>query len=226
MRRAFLASVVLVLIAIVVAGLAHAERRAFSLGVTSSGTVGDLRHGQEVCQTSIDVPRGGAFDAVRLPVGSRGTDGSRLVATVRSQDGRHLARGVLVAPYADAARAPYQVIDVGHVDDDQRISVCLRNAGARRIGLYGNTGEASPCTGARNERGRLQPYDLELVFLRRDSRPQLAIVPDMVFRAQLFKPGWLGAPTRWLVLALVIAGVSFALWRALRASEAPDSRAR
>jgi hypothetical protein len=85
---------------------------------------------------------------------------------------------------------------------------------------------AAPSTEASNAHGHVQPYDLELVFLREHPRSHLALAPDMLFRAQLFLPGRLGTGTLWLLLALVVGGVPYALWRALGATEEPGPHAR
>ena len=49
---------------------ARGARLAFTLGVTPSVALRAIEPGQTGCQGPIDVPAGGAFDAVEIPLGT------------------------------------------------------------------------------------------------------------------------------------------------------------
>src|SRR3954471_7041453 len=70
--------------------------KAFTVGVQSGAPAVVLRAGQTACQAPLDVPPGGAFDRVRLKVGTYFKAGPPLeVAVRRGVRGPVLARGVL-----------------------------------------------------------------------------------------------------------------------------------
>lgn len=222
MRRAFAVVAALGVLGIALAGALHAEHRAFSLGVTSVGVAAQLKQGQSVCQGLIEVPQGGAFDAVRMPVGTFHRPGPALEVTVRTPQGRQLAQGTLEGGYPDIDRQPFQVIGVGHVADRQPIDVCIENQGRHSAALYGNSAAASAHTTARDGKGTPLPSDLDLIFVRDDAPSQLALVPDMLRRAALFAAGGVGAWVLWLGLVLVVVLVPVALWRAIGAAVADE----
>ena len=65
--------------------------------------------------------------------------------------------------------------------------------------------------------------DIGLELNRRDNRPLLALLPDAFERASLFRPGWVGAWTYWLLLVALVIAVPVLLSRALvSASEEDD----
>jgi hypothetical protein len=62
--------------------------------------------------------------------------------------------------------------------------------------------------------------DIAIVFPRDKPKSALALVPEMFRRASLFRPGWLGAWTYWVLAALVLLAAPLLLARA--ASRAVD----
>ncbi|MDQ3936740.1 MAG: hypothetical protein M3340_19140, partial [Actinomycetota bacterium] len=94
------------------------------------------------------------------------------------------------------------------------VDVCIRNAGTRRVALYGAPDRDIPGT-VGELGGRPLDADLRLRFLRTEPRSALALVPDVLERATLFRPGIVGTLTLWILLAATLAGVPLLLALAL-----------
>ncbi|MEA2332387.1 MAG: hypothetical protein QOH58_2525 [Thermoleophilaceae bacterium] len=200
----------LALAVLLTVGLTDRRDEAFTLGVQPAGVV-ELKPGERACQEGIDVPAD--FSSVELQVGTFRREGSPLEVTVheRTGSGRLLGRGVLAGGYPDVSR---QRADVGRVEAGQRVAVCVEARGPRKVGLYGNVARAAPGSTLRAE-GRPVDADLTLVF-HGDERSVLGELPDMLSRAALFKAGWAGAWTFWLLTLAVVALVPLALGLAVR----------
>jgi hypothetical protein len=210
----------LALVAVVAAGLAVligvalADRsdEAFTLGVRPAGVAAQLRPGDSACQEGIEVPED--FSSVELQVGTYHRAGVPLEVTVRERtaSGPRLRSGSLDGGYPDVSR---QRVEVGEVDAGPQIAVCVENGGTRRAALYGNSGVAAPFSTLRVGR-RAVNNDLTLVFHRSEERSLIAELPDMFSRASLFKAGWVGAWTFWLLGLAAVGLVPLVLALALR----------
>jgi hypothetical protein len=223
MRRP--AVIVAVLLAVVVLGVAaaglHRDPLAFTLGVVPGAAVATLQPGDELCQQPIAVPPGAGFDRVRFVLGTFGRPGPRVNVTVRdARTDTVLGRGRLPAGYADIGRQPSHDVRVGSVPAERTVSVCLADRGDVKVALYGNADVAAAGTTATRQ-GKAQGYDLTLIFLRKP-RPVLAEAGAIARRAALFKPGWMGAWTVWLLAALVVLAVPALLVRAVAGAVARD----
>ena len=214
---AFLVTALAGLAAMAAVGATDERALAFTLGVLPGGPAAELRAADEACQGPIPVPE--AFDAVELQVGTFGRPGAQLeLRVVRSPGGEELAQGRVAGGYEDVSRP---VASVGRVDAGQRVSVCVRNAGERRVAIYGAPDIAGK--GSVTQNGDRVAADLTLVFLREQPRSALASLPDMLERAALFKPSWIGAWTLWILAALTLLGLPALLALALRAAAAAPS---
>jgi hypothetical protein len=219
-QLAFVAVVVLALLALLIAGLTNKSSEAFTLGVVAGGVAADLRPGDQACEERIDVPE--KFSAVEVQVGTYRRSGVPLDVSIHrlTGDGAELASGSLPAGYPDVSR-PH--IEVGDVAEGERIAVCFENRGERKVALYGNAGRAAPAS-TLEVRGRNVDTDLTLVFHRSGERTLLAALPDAFRHAALFKAGWVGAWTFWLVAIAAIVLVPLALVRALRQARETSAR--
>lgn len=226
MRRAVVTFGVLATLAVVSILLVGAGRKtdlAFTLGVFPGGPVTTLAPGQTACQRPIDVPRGGGFDAVTVPLGTFRQAGPAVGVTVIALPGRApLAHGTLAAGYPDiGARSLERIAVSPAVPENTRIAVCLRNAGTSRVAIYGNADVATSASSLYKD-GRPAGADAALSFSR-ESRSVLSLFGLSADRASLFKAGWVGPWTFWLLAALVAVGVpallAFALARAGRADD-------
>jgi hypothetical protein len=207
------------LLALAIVGARDERELAFTLGVVPSTVAAELQPGQAVCQRPVNVST--KFTRVRFQVGTFGQPGTPLTVSVRSaRSGRRLGQGRLAGGYPDVTQ---QVVDVGPIGDSQRVTVCVRNGGHRRVALYGNATVAAPGTEAYIGRGRLGT-DLTLVFERDEPRSVLSLLPQVFERASLFRPGWVGSWTFWLLAALLLAGVPLLLGLALARSGDEEER--
>ncbi len=206
MRRAavvaFAATVITGVVALGLVATQDQRALAFTLGVVPGQVAVELKSGETVCQGPINASSD--FTRVRTQIGTYRRSGEPLEFTVGSRrSGRQLAEGRLPGGYADGAQPS---VHVGAVSADQAIDVCIRNGGERKIALYGATTAAAPGTEARI-RGAETGTDLTLVFERAKPRSMLSAVPDIFERASVFRPGWVGPWTFWVLAALLIAAV-------------------
>jgi hypothetical protein len=173
-----------------------------------------------VCQGPIVVSE--AFDRVGLKAGSPGAPGSPLTISVATLAGDPIARGRIPGGYAYPTE---QSAEVGRVAAGQRVSVCVANDGDERVDVYGNAGVAALTSQALLNGRRPIDTDLTLVFLHDERRSMLSQLGDVFERASVFRPGWVGAWTFWVLSAAVLLGVPLLLARALAESEdAPRER--
>ena len=207
---ALVATVVCGLIALALVAERDDRALAFTTGVVPSIPAAELRSGETVCQSPISVPQG--FDRVSVQAGAPGSLGQPLEVSVRSADGgRRLGRGRVPGGYFGPSA---QATTVGEIAAGQKISVCVRDAGARKVALYGNAGSAA-LPSAAVQRGRALDTDITLVFRNREPHSMLSLVPEIFERASLFRPGWVGPWLFWALSAAALLGVPLLLARAL-----------
>lgn len=207
-----LVGVVVAGIAVVLVAAASDQRRlAFTLGVKSEDAVADLRSRAEACQQPINVSA--PFDRVAFRVKALWPDTPPIDVAVRALPShRFLGKGRLPGSYPDGA---VREVEVGRIADVDQIAVCFKNAGDVDVALYGGPGLAAR-TSTLVLDGRPVRKDLTLVFLRDRPRSALALLPDMVRRATLFRPGWFAPAVLWALLVAVVTLVPFLLAMALR----------
>jgi hypothetical protein len=200
------------LLVLIGVGLTDRSDEAFTLGVRPAGVAAELRPGDRACQERIEVPED--FSSVALQIGTFRRPGVPLEVDVseRTAAGPELRSGSLDGGYPDVSR---QRVEVGEIDAGRQIAVCVENNGARRVALYGNSGVAAPFSPLR-VRGRTVNNDLTLVFHRSEKRSLIAELPDTFSRASLFKAGWVGAWTFWLLGLAAVGLVPLVLALALR----------
>ena len=208
MRRALVAfalTLALGLVAVLAFGLLKENDLAFTLDVQPNILAADLGPTSTVCQRPVQVRE--PFTSIEFFVGTYEQPGSRLIFTVRDETREPLGRGVLAAGYPDGSRP---TVNVGRIGAGQRVAVCVRNDGSRRVALFGGSGAAAPGSAAFLD-GESTETDVYLRFLEERPTSLLALVPQMIERASVFKPGWVGEWTYWALMALVMIGVPVAL---------------
>lgn len=199
---------VVAVLAVVLTGVTQRNSLAFTIGVAPSLPVLELQPREVACQTPITVPAGGEFDRVALTLAG-GQEGR--VEILDPDAGRELARGTLRGGYPDRSE---QVVRVGEVSDAQRVSVCLRNLGSRKLTVYGNA-EAAARYSAITYKDAAQPIDMAVRF-ERAPRSGLSLLGLSFDHASLFKFTWMGGWTFWLLTVLVVLAIPALLVRALR----------
>ncbi len=143
----------------------------------------------------VDAPA--AFAGIRLVTGSFGRPGPPLDVVVDGPSGSRRARVAGGYPDNAAVQARFGAVPPG------RVRVCVRNAGAARVVLFG----APPQTAYDEVRTTDRPAALGVVFLAAEPRSMAAMVPEVVRRAARFKPAWLGAWAYWVLLVAVALGL-------------------
>lgn len=202
---------------------------AFSLDIPPSIAVAVVRPGQTVCQGPINTTA--AFDSVTpwiSPSDASGTIPNRPVLgaavdlTVRDAvTNAALARGQIAAGYV---RPIDPIVSLDQkVSSGRRVRVCLRSHGP---GIVDVMGAPVPNQALAEDDGTASGHlAIALLFLRQP-RSLLSLVPTIFGRASLFRPGWVGPWTFWVLSAalfgaFVLAGL--ALIRALRSDvDYPD----
>jgi hypothetical protein len=170
-----------------------------------------------VCQRPVTAEAD--FDIVRLTLAPTGR--VRVVVTVvplGAGDPAPSASGRLVLV---GSKGPAEVRLDRTVRQEQRFGLCVRNRGGGVLAVHGSD-RAVDVAGAATGDGARPYHDLSLGFFRASPRSVLSEVPAMFERAALFRPGFVGAWTFWLLLVAVVAGVPALLAAALRHAAGPD----
>jgi hypothetical protein len=210
---------VLVLLAglVLLVAIALADHRGYRLYVASDSRV--LVHpGQELCSDLIRPPAAGA-DRVRFWArGASGGPAPPIVVRVRrSRTAQTLADGTAEAggPGARTVRLH------GSVAGSRKVVACFLDVGRGSAILSPRPGTSTRVTVERS--GDLTDYaDIGLELIRTDDRSLLAALPDALDHAALFRPGWVGAWTYWLLLAALVVGAPLLLARALASASDED----
>jgi len=208
---AFVAVVAAGLVALVLVAAGDERDLAFTLGVQPTNVAVVLSPGDIVCQGPIDVPVDAA--SVQLQTDAVARPRPALRVSVRDADARAI-RGARSVPAGAGAlvNAP-----VGGLDRGSRVSVCVRNAGRAKVGLFGGAPLASR-TSVAVANGEQVPGDVALVFHRGASRSMLAALPDALDRAALFHASWLEPWMLWALAAILALVCPFLVARALVAA--------
>lgn len=187
------------LIVLLVAGAAGTSTRAFSLGVPNVGPVTTVRAGQQACETPVPVPAG--FGSLRVWASS--IEGDALLAATISdaQSSRVLARGqTVVGPGA----TDYPVELSADVPAGRPIRICLTNTSPSAVYLDGS-GQTNPAVHLTTA-GKPVALGISLVGVAPQPHSLESQLSTVFSRAALFRPGWVGSWTFWvLVVALVVA---------------------
>jgi hypothetical protein len=196
------------LIALLVAGAAAKSTRAFSLGVPNVGPATTVYRGQQACESPIPVPAG--FGSLRVWASSVGGD-ALLAATVSdAQSARVLARGQTVVM---SGAFDYPVDLSADVPAGRPIRICLTNTSRSPVYLDGS-GQTNPSVHLTTA-GKPVALGISLVAIAPNPRSLESQLSTVFSRAALFRPGWVGEWTFWvllvaLVLALGLAGFAVA----------------
>ncbi len=203
------------------AGLAYAAAKderpiAFSLDVAPTREVTILDPHQSACEGAIEARA--AFAGIQIFIIPGAVPGAAFELTVRdSRSGGLLAAGRLPAGYTTRI-APSVSLD-STVPAGRSVEVCLHNEGSTRAAPLGGPGPGSV---TESVQGKINPYDVSLIFLRPHARSLLSLVPTVFDRAALFHPRWVGPWTFWLLSAALLAAFVLggaAIARAARCDE-------
>ena len=218
------AGAVVAVLVLVVLLVTTQERRAFTLGVPLSGAAATLAPRDEICQAPVGLPdRESNFDRVAFVLAT--TDarpGPQVDVTLKALDGAPIARGRVPGGYGPDSQIE-QVVDVGRVTTRTPMQVCLRNAGALPVAVFGS-GDLASRTSTAALNGTPLGIDVALSFEHAEPRSALSLLPALLDRMALWRAGWLGGWTYWLLAAGVLLVVPLLLIVALREVLADASR--
>jgi hypothetical protein len=214
----FAAVLILGLIALLVSGASAKSTRAFSLYVPNVGPAVTVYRGQRACEEPIPVPR--AFGSLRIWASSVGAD-ALLQATVSdANNSRVLARGQSVLRQGQFG---YPVPLSAVVPPGQPVRICLANTSPPAAYLDGS-GQTDPNVHLTLD-GKPVAMGISLVAVSPQPHSLLSQLSTVFSRAALFRPGWVGAWTFWVLLigvavAIALAGAAVAV---ASSDDGPDS---
>jgi len=204
---AFALAAILGVSGLILAGATDQRSTAFALDVTKGGAVVPLDRGQKACQGPIAVTA--AFAGVEIWVAPVPPPGVNVrVSAYDAADGKVLASGAgsvrSVAPSTPSFRLAHTV------GSGAPVYICLTNRGPQQLGMLGAPPHVG--SGLLTVDGRPTGSPLALAMVLLDAHPSslLSSLPRSFRRAALFRPGWVGAWTFWLLLALVLAAFPLA----------------
>lgn len=186
----------------------HQTPRAWTVGVQAGGPVATIKTGQTLCQSPLEVPRGGSFDRVRLRLGTYHVDGPGLDVFVNDAHRRVLAHGVLAGGYPDIGTRPTELVELDHTikAGTRGIAICVTNGGPGKLALYGNGDQANSASTASID-GKGANVDVDIVFERKP-HSYLSELGSIASRAVLFRSPRLGDALYLIVLVLLV-GIAF-----------------
>jgi len=222
---AFSAVAVLGLIGLLASASVPRRWTAFSGQVPAAGFVANLTPGQVACQGPIHPPS--AFSGMEFWVWPVPTPGPGLyliaknartgaiLATARVAGGYSAPSPPTGYPNPKALQARFSA----DLPAGQKTQVCMSNSGSSSVLLMGSapslaSGILKPGTGNGHYGA------LAMRFLTTRSRPLLSLLPTVFPRAALFRPGWVGAWTFWVLAVALLGAFGLGAFAVSRASGA------
>jgi hypothetical protein len=216
-RYVVAAGVAAVVLTFLVVLLAPAPRLASSNSrVQVSANTVPIAPGKQRCQGGEYVPA----DAARLRIYPGGTKpgGPPLVLSVRDRAGRPVWQIAVPGGYdvfVPGRSYPSKPLDVRLPRARPTVELgqlCIRNTGRQVVAFAGNLRSLNPAApGAVNGPGQRGGDEVRVDYYLSGERSALSIAPRVVDRAALFRPGFMGPWTIWLVLALFVATCAAAI---------------
>lgn len=222
-QRVAVAAMLILGAVLAVAGLARQEHRLTATNGVHAGAwaLENVRYtAGPVCIDGQSIPRGSGD--VRLQVGTyRATSPPHIKATIAGSDGRVVARGS-VAGYDDREKV---VIRFPELKDDVAGGRVCFTFGKGKLAFAGvpyDSRSAYTVTVG----GDPRPAEVQLKYFTAGKPSLISQVPAIFERAALFRPGWVGAWTFWMVFAAALAAIALLSIVLLRraGAGAPDAR--
>jgi hypothetical protein len=216
---AFLAVAVIGSGALVVSAAAPGEVTAFSLRLPANVLLPFLYPGKVACQKPIYASQ--SFRGIRVWLWPGYPPGARLsLRVLEPRSGTALATAETFHQNSKPAQffaSPMpSTFALNHViAAGIRFGVCIDNQGPAVVNLLGSKADSS--TGEVSVDGQRAGQAVSLLFLRPRHESLLSLLPTVFHRASLFRPGWIGAWTFWLLVGLLIAAFAVAAWGVARA---------
>jgi len=197
-------------------GTRDSRARVFSLDLPFDHTSATLPAGRRACEGPIESPAG--FGGIRAFGSSTGSPAMLDLVVTDAGSGETLARGR--APVSEVFNPITATLD-GRVPAGRRVTVCMIGAGPGPIALGGSSSAGQPVR--LRVGGRATPQAVSLVMLQARGQSFFSLLPTIFRRAALFRPGWVGAWTFW-VLALILLAAALALGLAVSQAAIEEER--
>jgi hypothetical protein len=217
-RRALIAFALLAVVfvaGLVVSGARRTNTDAFSNTQPLLVYSVKLEPRQSACQTPIAVPT--SFDRVDVWLDHAGAATLQLTVA-NAQSGRLLATGTRSI---DLTAREQRVALNATVPAGIQGRVCVTNQGPFAVALFG--AGKSGVSGTLTSGGSQLPNATAFLFERSPAHSQLSLLPTALRRAALFKPGWVGEWTFWVLVVALLAAFGV-LAAALRSATRDDRR--
>jgi hypothetical protein len=223
--RSFLVVLAVGLVALLAVALTQQSSLVYSLSVTPTLQAAGLSDGSRACQGPVRPPKGKAFDRVGFVVTPMPGPQQPVRVEVREAGGgRVVASGQLAGTYTALANGKprEQVVDVGRVETDAPLELCLVGDGDGGTVVLGQGGAASPTSSA-TLNGK--PLASDLTFNLRTSEKSLAAwLPDIAERAARFRAGWVTPGVYWVLALLILVAAPVLLARGVARAATDDQR--
>lgn len=202
----------LVIGALVLAGADDRRDRAFSLQVPAALPVVTVKPGQRICQSPIISAAG--FSRLAIFLSAPPEPGARL--QLQSVLGGRASAWTAARPTAASTFVSFSLDRT--VPAGASIEACLRNVGTGSPTLLG----AAPNTtsGELSANGHRLGSAAAMEALAPHSHSLLASLPEIFTRASLFRPTWVAPWVYWVLIGLLLAGMTCAVAGLLAAASA------
>jgi hypothetical protein len=207
------------------ASAARSQRwTSFTLRIRARDIVTTVLPRRQICQTPVSVlASAGGIEAWAWPTAQ---PAPRLIVLVLDRRGHKvLATGQLPSGYAEVPPPRGYPSPVSlrarlsrTLSSNQRVTICLLNAGKTPVSLLGST--PNRVSGTLSSEGKSTGSALALLFLRPHSQSLFSMLPAIFRRASLFRPGWVGAWTFWLLAAAMLGAFGLGAVAVAKATEA------
>lgn len=213
-RLTALAATTVALLGVLAAIFTLADTGRMRLATNSAiaeGTVVKLKRGDTVCVRGIDVPA--QTGAVRLYAKRRGGGNSAIVVAVRDARGR-AARGGASVDSASATSLTVPVKTTGSSSGNRLAgfaAVCV-TAARGDVALFGENNPARDQSTVVTAGTRTLAVEPRIEILSDASVSVWSQVGEVLHRATLYRPGWVGVWTYYVLFALLLGTAVAAVW--------------
>jgi hypothetical protein len=204
------------MIVLLAAGTTAKYTRAFSVGVPDVAPVATVYKGQQACESPIPAPS--AFGSLQIWGSAVGGNSLMAVSVTDAKSSAVLSRGQTLVMQGMSV---YPVPLSAAVPAGRPVRVCLVNATGPPVYLYGS-GQANSAVHL-TVAGKPVPLGIALVAVRPQPQSLLSQLSTVFSRAALFRPGWVGQWTFWVLLIAVAVAMGLA-GAAVAAAGAEDGR--
>ena len=203
-RIAFTAAALAAVLALLLAAAGDQRRTAFSLDVSNNVPSATLGAGEALCEGPITARA--AFTSFAIWA----SPAAPLDVSLRVAAPAAFTIARLLAPHPTSTGELAVPLGGVRVPAGATIRVCVQNAGTRDVALEG--GQSNSYSGTLWVGGRaISNTAIAMLFLAPHGASLLSLIPTVFARAGLFKLGFVGPWTYWLLAAALLGAFGLAL---------------